>query len=106
MVRVFIAVGLVGDVGGAKAADAGVLFGDSVLGEKVDVGAGVMTVNRNIDWEPIKVKYGKKFMDTGFYKLGAFVGDHVVIGAGNSIQPGTVIPPGKILPACYSVKNR
>jgi len=81
-------------------------IGDSVLGEKVDVGAGVMTVNRNIDWEPIKVKYGKKFMDTGFYKLGAFVGDHVVIGAGNSIQPGTVIPPGKILPACYSVKNR
>jgi len=81
-------------------------IGDSVLGEKVDVGSGVMTVNRAIDWEPIKVKSGKKSIDTGRPKLGAFVGDNVVIGAGNTIQPGTVISPGKILPACYSVKNK
>jgi UDP-N-acetylglucosamine diphosphorylase/glucosamine-1-phosphate N-acetyltransferase len=81
-------------------------IGDSVLGEKVDVGAGVMTVNRTIDWETIKVKYGKKSLDTGRSKLGAFVGDNVVIGAGNTIEPGTVISPGKILPACYSVKNK
>ena len=81
-------------------------IGDSVLGEKVDVGAGVMTVNRTIDWEPIKVKSGKKSIDTGSPKLGAFVGDNVVIGAANTIQPGTVISPGKILPACYSVKNK
>lgn len=81
-------------------------IGDSVLGEQVDVGAGVMTVNRSIDWEPIKVKFGNKSIDTGSTKLGAFVGDNVVIGAGNTIQPGTVISSGKILPACYSVKNK
>jgi UDP-N-acetylglucosamine diphosphorylase/glucosamine-1-phosphate N-acetyltransferase len=81
-------------------------IGDSVLGEKVDVGAGVMTVNRAIDWKPIKVKSGKKSIDTGSPKLGAFVGDNVVIGAGNTIQPGTVISSGKVLPACYSVKNK
>lgn len=81
-------------------------IGDSVLGEKVDVGAGVMTVNRTIDWKTIKVKYGKKFLDTGRSKLGAFVGDNVVIGAGNTIEPGTVISSEKILPACYSVKNK
>jgi len=81
-------------------------IGDSVLGERVDVGAGVMTVNRAIDWESIKVKSGKKSIDTGSSKLGAFVGDNVVIGAGNTIQPGTVISSGKILPACYSIKNK
>ncbi len=81
-------------------------IGDSVLGEKVDVGAGVMTVNRAIDWKPVKVKSGKTSIDTGSSKLGAFVGDNVVIGAGNTIEPGTMIPPGKILPACYSVKNK
>ncbi len=81
-------------------------IGDSVLGESVDVGAGVMTVNRAIDWKSIKVKNGKKSIDTGRPKLGAFVGDNVVIGAGNTIQPGTVISSGKILPACYSVKNK
>ncbi len=81
-------------------------IGDSVLGESVDVGAGVMTVNRAIDWKSIKVKNGKKSIDTGRPKLGAFVGDNVVIGAGNTIQPGTVISSGKVLPACYSVKNK
>jgi len=81
-------------------------IGDSVLGENVDVGAGVMTVNRAIDWKSISVKSAQKRIDTGNSKLGAFVGDDVVIGAGNTIQPGTVIPPGKTLPACYSVKNK
>jgi len=81
-------------------------IGDSVLGESVDVGAGVMTVNRTIDWKTIKVKNGNKSIDTGSPKLGAFVGDNVVIGAGNTIQPGTVISSGKVLPACYSVKNK
>lgn len=79
--------------------------GDSVLGENVDVGAGVMTVNRSIDWKPISVKNNKKLVDTGSLKLGAFVGDDVVIGAGNTIQPGTVVPSGKVLPARYSVKS-
>ncbi len=81
-------------------------IGDSVLGENVDVGAGVMTVNRAIDWKPIGVKSDNKKIDTGKTKLGAFVGDNVVIGAGNTIQPGTVIPHEKTLPACYSVKSK
>jgi UDP-N-acetylglucosamine diphosphorylase / glucose-1-phosphate thymidylyltransferase / UDP-N-acetylgalactosamine diphosphorylase / glucosamine-1-phosphate N-acetyltransferase / galactosamine-1-phosphate N-acetyltransferase len=81
-------------------------IGDSVLGENVDVGAGVMTVNRTIDWKPIAVKSDKKRIDTGNSKLGAFIGDNVVIGAGNTIQPGTVIPHDKILPACYSIKSK
>ncbi len=81
-------------------------IGDSVLGENVDVGAGVMTVNRAIDWKPISVKSGNKKIDTGRAKLGAFIGDNVVIGAGNTIEPGTVIPHGKVLPASYSVKSK
>ncbi|MFQ5451406.1 MAG: bifunctional sugar-1-phosphate nucleotidylyltransferase/acetyltransferase [Nitrospinaceae bacterium] len=81
-------------------------IGDSVLGEKVDVGAGSMTVNRSIDWKPVTVKNGKKTVNTGSSKLGAFIGDNVVIGAGNTIQPGTVVEPGRILPAQYSVTNK
>ena len=78
-------------------------IGDSVLGENVDIGAGTMTVNRQLDWSTIKVKHRTKTIDTGIIKLGSFIGDDVVIGAGNSIEPGTVIPPGKVLPAHYSV---
>jgi UDP-N-acetylglucosamine diphosphorylase / glucose-1-phosphate thymidylyltransferase / UDP-N-acetylgalactosamine diphosphorylase / glucosamine-1-phosphate N-acetyltransferase / galactosamine-1-phosphate N-acetyltransferase len=81
-------------------------IGDSVLGENVDMGAGCMTVNRNVDWKPISVKNGKGTIKTGMTKLGAFLGDGVVIGAGNTLQPGTVIAPGKTIPACYSVKHK
>ncbi|MCF8720170.1 bifunctional sugar-1-phosphate nucleotidylyltransferase/acetyltransferase [Nitrospina gracilis] len=80
-------------------------IGDSVLGENVDIGAGTMTVNRTMTWEPVEVKQNKKTFKTGRTKLGAFIGDNVVIGAGNTIEPGIVIPPGKIFPSNYSVKN-
>jgi acetyltransferase-like isoleucine patch superfamily enzyme len=52
------------------------------------------------------VKNGETTLSTNMKKLGAFVGDDVVIGAGNTVQPGTVVLPGKNLPACYSVTNK
>ena len=52
------------------------------------------------------MKNGKTNLSTNMKKLGAFVGDGVVIGAGNTIQPGTVVLPGKNIPACYSVINK
>ncbi|MBT5471111.1 MAG: NTP transferase domain-containing protein [Nitrospina sp.] len=79
--------------------------GDSVIGENVDIGAGCMTVNRNLGWEKVQIKNGKAVLPSGLKKLGAFIGDNVIIGAGNTIQPGTVISPGKTLSACYSVKK-
>ena len=79
---------------------------DATNGEADDMGAGCMTVNRNIDWKPISVKNGKGPIKTGMTKLGAFLGDGVVVGAGNTLQPGTVIAPGKTIPACYSVKQK
>ena len=81
-------------------------IGDSVLGENVDMGAGCMTVNRSADWKPISVKNGKRSIKTGRKKLGAFLGDGVIVGAGNTLEPGTVVAPGKILPACYTVKQK
>jgi UDP-N-acetylglucosamine diphosphorylase / glucose-1-phosphate thymidylyltransferase / UDP-N-acetylgalactosamine diphosphorylase / glucosamine-1-phosphate N-acetyltransferase / galactosamine-1-phosphate N-acetyltransferase len=78
-------------------------IGDSVLGEGVDVGAGSMTVNRSTDWSPVEVKLGRKNFKTGRTKLGAFVGDGVIIGAGNTIEPGTIIAPRKSLPAQYTI---
>ncbi|SVE48786.1 uncharacterized protein METZ01_LOCUS501640, partial [marine metagenome] len=80
--------------------------GDSVIGENVDVGAGCMTVNRNVDWKKVQVKNGKTAFSSDLKKLGAFIGDDVTIGAGNTIQPGTVVLPGKTLSACYSIANK
>ena len=80
--------------------------GDSVIGENVDIGAGCMTVNRNIDWEKVRLKKGKISLPSGLVKLGAFIGDGVTVGAGNTIKPGTVIAPGQIISACYSVSTK
>ena len=81
-------------------------IGDSVLGENVDFGAGSKTVNRTVDWEPVTIRNGKNSFNSGMIKVGAFIGDNVVIGAGNTISPGTVVPPGKIIPARYSVQGK
>ena len=81
-------------------------IGDSVLGENVDIGSGCMTVNRTVDWKPISVQNRKGHTSTGLSKLGAFLGDGVVVGAGNMIQPGTVVHSGKIVPACYSLTHK
>lgn len=81
-------------------------IGDSVLGERVDFGAGSMTVNRTVDWEPVTIRNGKNSFNSGMIKVGAFIGDNVVIGAGNTISPGTVVPPRKIIPARYSVQGK
>ena len=81
-------------------------IGDSVLGENVDIGSGCMTVNRAVDWKPISVQNRKGKASTNMTKLGAFLGDGVVVGAGNMIQPGTVVHSGKIVPACYSLTHK
>jgi bifunctional UDP-N-acetylglucosamine pyrophosphorylase/glucosamine-1-phosphate N-acetyltransferase len=81
-------------------------IGDSVLGENVDIGAGSMTVNRTDDLRPITVRIGNKSIQTGLTKLGAFIGDNAIIGAGNSIQPGTIILPGEVYPSRFTVPKK
>ena len=81
-------------------------IGDSVLGENVDIGSGCMTINRTVDWKPISMQNRKGQASTNMSKLGAFLGDGVVVGAGNMIQPGTVVNSGKIVPACYTLTHK
>jgi UDP-N-acetylglucosamine diphosphorylase/glucosamine-1-phosphate N-acetyltransferase len=72
-------------------------LGDSVIGEKVEIGSGTMTTNYDVDGTGIKVKLGKKLLETGMKKVGAFVGDGAHVGNGHNIAPGAVIPPGCVV---------
>ncbi len=67
-------------------------IGDSIIGERVDIGSGVMTVNTDIENKTIKTRINDKYIDSKLQKLGAFIGDDAVIGASNTILPGTIIP--------------
>ncbi len=77
-------------------------IGDSVLGEGVDMGAGAMTINLNIDQKSVKVKLKNKTVDTGCAKLGAFIGDGAVIGAANILPAGAVLDSGAVIEHNYT----
>ncbi len=62
-------------------------IGDSILGNRVHLGAGVICSNLKTDKTNIKVNG----IDTGMRKLGAMLGDGVDIGCGCVLNPGTVI---------------
>ncbi|GMT42658.1 MAG: glucose-1-phosphate thymidylyltransferase [bacterium] len=72
--------------------------GDSVIGQEVDIGAGTMTINCNIDNSDIKVMINNKSVNTKINKLGAFLGDECILGSGHNIKAGSVIQPQTTIP--------
>ncbi len=72
--------------------------GDSVIGEDVEVGSGIMTVNNLMTGETVKVTINDELVDSGLVKLGAFIGDQAKVGASNTLAPGTIIPARKFVP--------
>ena len=73
-------------------------IGDSVIGLDAIIGSGTMTVNESLDDETIEVKVGDRMVNTGLMKVGSFVGDNVVIGASNTLLPGTLVAPASKIP--------
>jgi len=66
-------------------------IGDSVIGEKVNFGAGATTANLKLDDTHVKMFVKDARVDTGRRKLGAVVGDFTKIGINTSLLPGTTI---------------
>jgi len=65
--------------------------GDSILGERVNLGAGTKIANLRLDGRPVSVTLKGKTVDTGLRKLGAIIGDDVRIGINASIDAGTIV---------------
>lgn len=65
--------------------------GDAVLGYKSHMGAGSICSNVKSDKQLVVVKDGEKKIETGLKKFGAMLGDHVEVGCGSVLNPGTVI---------------
>jgi len=68
--------------------------GDSILGEKVNFGAGTIVSNLRHDGKPHRSMVDGELRDTGRRKFGAIVGDGVHTGIHTSIYPGRKIWPG------------
>jgi UDP-N-acetylglucosamine diphosphorylase/glucosamine-1-phosphate N-acetyltransferase len=73
-------------------------IGDSVIGEQVEIGSGIMTVNNLMTGEMVKMNINGQIVDSGLNKLGAFIGDQAKVGASNTLGPGMIIPAGQFVP--------
>ena len=67
--------------------------GDSVLGSKVNLGAGTMTSNLRHDGKNHRSMIDGTLVDTGRRKLGAIIGNGVHTGINTSIYPGRKLFP-------------
>lgn len=68
--------------------------GDSVIGERCNLGAGTIIANLRFDKNNVKMTIKGKRTDTGLRKLGAIIGDDVETGVNVSIYPGVKIGNG------------
>jgi NDP-sugar pyrophosphorylase family protein len=65
--------------------------GDSVLGYKAHLGAGVKISNVKLLPGNVQVEVGGKPFDTGLRKFGAMLGDFTDVGCNSVLNPGSVI---------------
>jgi acetyltransferase-like isoleucine patch superfamily enzyme len=90
--------------------------GDSILGYKAHLGAGVVISNVKLVPGNVMVEKDGVPFDTGLRKFGALLGDNTDIGCNSVLNPGTIIGRGSvvypntcwrgILPPNMIVKNR
>jgi NDP-sugar pyrophosphorylase family protein len=90
--------------------------GDSILGYKAHLGAGVKISNVKLVPGNVTVEKDGIPFDTGLRKFGALVGDHAEVGCNSVLNPGSILGRGSviypnsfwrgILPANMIVKNR
>ena len=65
--------------------------GDSIIGYKAHLGAGVILSNVKLDHGEISVAATDGMIATGLRKFGAIIGDRTEIGCNAVINPGSVI---------------
>lgn len=65
--------------------------GDSILGYKSHMGAGSITSNVKSDKKLVEIKMDDYRIETRMKKVGAILGDHVEVGCGSILNPGSVV---------------
>ena len=75
-------------------------IGDSILGYKAHLGAGVKISNVRIVPRNITVDIDGQPFDTGLRKFGALLGDQTDIGCNAVLNPGSIIGRGAVIYPC------
>ena len=85
-------------------------IGDSIIGNKAHLGAGVICSNLRLDQKDIKTfDLERKSYDTKMRKLGAIVGDGVEVGCNAVLNPGSLLLAHSMVypntTFCYSLNS-
>lgn len=78
-------------------------LGDTILGNKVNLGAGTKCANFKLDAAPVSVWKGEEKIDTGLRKLGAIIGDGSQIGCNSVTNPGALLGKGVVCYPCLNI---
>ena len=79
--------------------------GDSILGEKCNLGAGTIMANYRFDAGSIKMMVKDQVVDTGRRKLGAVLGDNVKTGIKSLFMPGVKVGVNSWIGANFMVER-
>ena len=88
--------------------------GDSILGNRVNLGAGTKLSNLGIMSEKdavtgirpsVRLTIGDQTYDTGLKKMGAILGDDVQTGCNAVLNPGTLVGPRTLIYANLSLRK-
>lgn len=79
--------------------------GDSILGNRVNLGAGVKLANLRLDKENIEIMHQGQKISTHLKKFGAIVGDGAQFGCNAVANPGTIVGKNALCHPCTPVKG-
>ena len=79
--------------------------GDSVIGYKAHLGAGVITSNLKSDKSQVTIRCDGEETETGLKKFGALIGDRAEIGCSAVLNPGSIIGRDSIVYPLSSVRG-
>ncbi|MGE5195890.1 MAG: UDP-N-acetylglucosamine diphosphorylase [Anaerolineae bacterium] len=77
--------------------------GDSILGNRANLGAGVKCANLRLDNALITVRLKDQTVSTGLKKLGAIIGDNSELGCNCVTNPGTILGPQVLCFPCLNI---
>jgi NDP-sugar pyrophosphorylase family protein len=79
-------------------------IGDSLIGNKVNFGAGSKLANLRFDWQNIKINYQGKIIETNLQKLGSIIGDESQMCCNSVLNPGTILGKKSLVYPLTNVK--
>jgi UDP-N-acetylglucosamine diphosphorylase / glucose-1-phosphate thymidylyltransferase / UDP-N-acetylgalactosamine diphosphorylase / glucosamine-1-phosphate N-acetyltransferase / galactosamine-1-phosphate N-acetyltransferase len=80
-------------------------IGDSILGNRVNLGAGTKCANLRLDRKNISISHEEARIETGLRKMGAIFGDEAQTGCNCVTNPGTLMAKRSLAYPCVNVSG-